>query len=116
MDINRIKSKAQGFLKEHSDKIEEGVGKAEKFAKTKSPKYSDKIDKVAGRVRGLIPEDERRTAAGGTPEAAAEAAPGTATATAPGAPTAPAAPGAPTAPGAPAAPGVAGEEPPPPAS
>lgn len=58
MDINKIKGKAQDLLKEHGDKIEKGVGKAEKFAKSKTSKHDDKVDKVAGKIRGLIPKDE----------------------------------------------------------
>lgn len=60
MDINKIKGKAQDLLKEHGDKIETGVGKAERFAKSKTSKHDEKIDKVAGKIRGLIPEDEEK--------------------------------------------------------
>jgi hypothetical protein len=58
MDVDKFKGKAQNLLKEHGDKIESGVAKAEKFAKRKTPKHGDKIDKVAGKIRGLIPDDK----------------------------------------------------------
>lgn len=57
MDVNKLKGRAQEFLKQHEDKIEGGVGKAQQFAKSKTPKHGDKIDKVAGKLRGLIPDD-----------------------------------------------------------
>lgn len=59
MDLNRIKGKAQDLLKEHGDKIEKGVDRAEKFAKSKSGKHEDKVDKVADRLRGMIPRDDQ---------------------------------------------------------
>ena len=34
------------------------MAKAEQFAKKKTPKNEAKIDKVAGKIRGLIPADE----------------------------------------------------------
>jgi hypothetical protein len=70
MDVEKLKSKAQElgtkaqdktqqFLKDHSDQIETGVSKAEKFAKSKTPpKHTDKIDKAAGKIRSMIPHDE----------------------------------------------------------
>jgi hypothetical protein len=61
MDVNKIKGKAQTFIKDHGEQIETGVSKAEKFAKSKSAKHDAKIDKVAGKIRGLIPPDEKRT-------------------------------------------------------
>jgi hypothetical protein len=71
MDVEKFKSKAQElgtkaqdktqqFLKDHSDQIESGVSKAEKFAKSKTPpKHTDKIDKAAGKIRSMIPHDEK---------------------------------------------------------
>lgn len=71
MDVDKLKSKAQElqtkaqdksqqFLKDHSEQIESGVSKAEKFAKSKTPpKHTDKIDKAAGKIRGLIPHDDK---------------------------------------------------------
>jgi hypothetical protein len=56
MDVDRIKGRAQNLLKEHGDKIESSVAKAERFAKSKTTKHDDKINKVAGKIRGLIPE------------------------------------------------------------
>ncbi len=60
MDVNKIKGKAQTFIKDHGEQIESGVSKAEKFAKSKSAKHEAKIDKVAGKIRGLIPADEKK--------------------------------------------------------
>jgi uncharacterized protein YjbJ (UPF0337 family) len=59
MDVEKLKGKAQNLLREHGDKIESGVTKAEKFAKSKTAKHDGKIDKVAGKIRGLIPEDPK---------------------------------------------------------
>lgn len=67
MDIDRLKGRAQELLKEHGDKIEKGVDKAEKFAKSKTSKHDDKIDKVAGRIRKLVPDDQAQP--GPAPEA-----------------------------------------------
>ena len=51
--------RAQGLLRDNADKIEKGVGKAETFAKSRTPKHTGTIDKVAGRIRGLIPPPEQ---------------------------------------------------------
>jgi antitoxin protein of toxin-antitoxin system len=59
MDVNKLKGKAQNLLREHGDKIESGLTKAEKFAKSKTTKHDEKIDKVTGKIRGLIPEDAK---------------------------------------------------------
>jgi hypothetical protein len=59
MDVEKLKAKAQDLLREHGDKIESSVTKAEKFAKSKTAKHDDKIDKVAGKIRGLIPDDPK---------------------------------------------------------
>ncbi|HEY7007845.1 MAG TPA: antitoxin [Jatrophihabitantaceae bacterium] len=78
MDVEKLKSKAQElgtkaqdktqqFLKDHSDQIESGVSKAEKFAKSKTPpKHTDKVDKAAGKIRSMIPHDEKPGDAPGT--------------------------------------------------
>jgi hypothetical protein len=60
-DVNKLKGKAQAFIKDHEDQIETGVSKAETFAKskTKNPKHDAHIDKVAGKIRGLIPPDPK---------------------------------------------------------
>lgn len=59
MDVEKFKDKAQNLLREHGGKIESGVTKAEKFAKSKTTKHDDKIDKVAGKIRGIIPDDPK---------------------------------------------------------
>lgn len=59
MDLDKIKNKAHGLLKEHGDQIEKGVGKVEKFAKSKTDKHDDKIDKVTGKIRGLIADEDK---------------------------------------------------------
>ena len=62
MDVNRLKGRAQDFLKQHEGQLESGVSKAQQFAKNRTAKHGDKIDKVAGklteRLRGLTPDDE----------------------------------------------------------
>ena len=66
MDVNKLKAqaqvkaqefqgKAQDFLKEHHDQLEGSVTKAQKFAKSKTNRHDDKIDKMAGKIRGLLP-------------------------------------------------------------
>ena len=67
MDVEKLKGKAQDLLREHGDKIESGVTKAEKFAKSKTAKHDDTIDKVAGRIRGLIPDDPQTGPTPGSP-------------------------------------------------
>lgn len=67
MDVNKLKreaqklqGKAETFLKDHHDQLESGVTKAETFAKSKSKtsKRDAQIDKVAGRLRDLLPSDD----------------------------------------------------------
>jgi hypothetical protein len=60
-DVDKLKGKAQTFIKDHEDQIESSVAKAEKFAKskTKNPKHDAHIDKVAGKIRGIIPPDQK---------------------------------------------------------
>jgi len=67
MDVNKLKreaqklqGKAETFLKDHHDQLESGVTKAETFAKSKAktPKRDAQINKVAGRLRDLLPSDE----------------------------------------------------------
>jgi hypothetical protein len=67
MDVNKLRQeaqkltgKAETFLKDHHDQIESTVSKAETFAKskTKNQKRDQQIDKVAGKLKGLIPSDD----------------------------------------------------------
>ena len=67
MDVNKLRreaqklqGKAETFVKDHHDQIESGVTKAEQFAKSKAknPKRGTQIDKVADKLRGLIPQDQ----------------------------------------------------------
>jgi hypothetical protein len=71
MDVNKLRreaqklqGKAETFLKDHHDQIESGVTKAETFAKskTKNEKRGAQIDRVAGKVREMIPSDQPKPA------------------------------------------------------
>ncbi len=54
MDVKRWKDKAQGLLRDNSDKIERGIEKAQQVAGEKAPKYREKIDKAADKVKDAV--------------------------------------------------------------
>jgi hypothetical protein len=55
IDFNELKNKAEDALKEHGDKIEEGVEKAGEFAKSKFG-HDETVDKVVDKIQEMIPD------------------------------------------------------------
>lgn len=62
IDFDNLKHKAQDLLKEHGDKVEQGVEKAGEFAKSKLG-HDETVDKVVDKIQGMIPDKP-----GGEPE------------------------------------------------
>jgi hypothetical protein len=54
IDFDNLKNKADDLLREHGDKIEEGVEKAGEFAKNKFG-HEEKVDKVVDKIQNMIP-------------------------------------------------------------
>jgi hypothetical protein len=61
INFDDLKNKAQDLVKEHGDKIEDGVEKAGEFAKKRFG-HDEQVDKVVDRIQEAIPD---RPAAGG---------------------------------------------------
>lgn len=55
IDFDDLKNKAQDLVKEHGDKIEDGVEKAGEFAKNKFG-HDDQVDKVVDKIQSAIPD------------------------------------------------------------
>jgi hypothetical protein len=55
IDFDALKNKAQDLVKEHGDKIEEGVEKAGDFAKGRFG-HDEQVDKVVDKVQDAIPD------------------------------------------------------------
>ena len=64
INFDDLKNKAQDLVKEHGDKIEDGVEKAGDFAKKKFG-HDEQVDKVVDKIQGAIPD--RPAADGGEP-------------------------------------------------
>ncbi len=62
IDFDNLKNKAQDLLKEHGDKVEQGVEKAGEFAKNKLG-HDQTVDKVVDKIQDMIPDKP-----GGEPE------------------------------------------------
>jgi hypothetical protein len=55
INFDDLKNKAQNLVKEHGDKIEQGVEKAGEMAKKKFG-HADQVDKVVDKVQDAIPD------------------------------------------------------------
>jgi hypothetical protein len=55
INFDDLKNKAQNLVKEHGDKIEQGVEKAGDLAKKKFG-HGDQVDKVVDKVQDAIPD------------------------------------------------------------
>lgn len=66
IDFDNIKNKADDLLKQHGDKIEDGVGKAGEFAKRKFG-HEETVDKVVDKIHDLIPGEHGHRDQGGEP-------------------------------------------------
>jgi hypothetical protein len=55
INFDDLKNKAQNLVKEHGDKIEQGVEKAGDLAKKKFG-HADQVDKVVDKVQDAIPD------------------------------------------------------------
>ena len=55
INFDELKNKAQDLVKEHGDKIEDGVAKAGEFAKKRFG-HDEQVDKVVDRIQGVIPD------------------------------------------------------------
>jgi hypothetical protein len=64
INFDDLKNKAQDLVKEHGDKIEDGVEKAGDFAKKKFG-HDEQVDKVVDKIQNAIPD--RPAADGGEP-------------------------------------------------
>lgn len=53
IDFDALKNKAEEALREHGDKIEDGLDKASDFAKSKFG-HGDQIDSVTGKAKDFI--------------------------------------------------------------
>lgn len=54
IDFDNLRNKADDLLKQHGDKIEEGVEKAGEFAKGKFG-HEETVDKVVDKIQDMIP-------------------------------------------------------------
>ena len=59
IDFNELKNKAQDLVKEHGDKIEDGVEKVGEFAKKKFG-HEDKVDSVVDKIQDMIPDKPKQ--------------------------------------------------------
>lgn len=59
IDFNELKNKAQDLLKDHGDKIEDGVEKVGEFAKQKFG-HEDKVDSVVDKIQDMIPDKPKQ--------------------------------------------------------
>ena len=65
LNFDDIKNKAKDALKEHGDKIEQGLDKAGDFAKDKfGGQHSEKIDQATGKAKEFL---DRNRGEGGQP-------------------------------------------------
>jgi hypothetical protein len=55
INFDDLKNKAQGLVKEHGDKIEDGVEKAGEFAKKKFG-HDQQVDQVVDKIQSAIPD------------------------------------------------------------
>jgi hypothetical protein len=55
IDFDNLKNKAEDLLKDHGDKVEQGVEKAGDFAKRKFG-HEETVDKVVDKIQDMIPE------------------------------------------------------------
>jgi antitoxin protein of toxin-antitoxin system len=67
INFDDLKNKAQDLVKEHGDKIEDGVEKAGEFAKNKFG-HAEQVDKVVDKIQDAIP-DRPAQGGGGEPRA-----------------------------------------------
>ena len=54
IDFDALRNKAQDALKEHGDKIEQGLDKAAGFAKSKVAGHDEKIDGVTQKAKSFL--------------------------------------------------------------
>jgi hypothetical protein len=54
LDFDALKNKAQDALKEHSDKIDQGLDKAAGFAKSKFAGRESQIDRATGKAKEFL--------------------------------------------------------------
>jgi hypothetical protein len=66
IDFDALKNKAQDALKEHGDKIDEGIDKAAGFAKSKFGGHDSQIDGASGKAKEFLDKFEGKP--GETPE------------------------------------------------
>ena len=63
INFEELKNKAQGFVEQHGEKIEQGVERAGEVAKQRFG-HAEQVDKAVGKVQELIPDrpgrDERK--------------------------------------------------------
>lgn len=55
INFDDLKNKAQDLVKEHGDKIEQGVEKAGEFAKNRFG-HDEKVDGVVDKIQDAIPD------------------------------------------------------------
>ena len=58
LNFNDLKNKAKDALKEHGDKIEQGLDKAGDFAKDRFGKHSEKIDQATGKAKEFLDKNK----------------------------------------------------------
>ncbi|ALG05729.1 hypothetical protein ALI144C_41905 [Actinosynnema sp. ALI-1.44] len=59
INFDELKNKAQDLVKEHGDKIEDGVEKVGEFAKKKFG-HEDKVDSVVDKIQDMIPDKPKQ--------------------------------------------------------
>jgi hypothetical protein len=69
INFDEIKNKAQDALREHGDKIEEGLDKAAGFAKSKVEGHDSKIDGGVEKAKEFLDKFSGKPDEGGQPPA-----------------------------------------------
>jgi ABC-type transporter Mla subunit MlaD len=59
INFDELKNKAQDALKEHGDKIDQGLDKAADFAKSKVSGHDEKINGVAQKAKSFLDKLEK---------------------------------------------------------
>jgi MT0933-like antitoxin protein len=57
MGLDELKDKAEGFIRDHAEQIEDGVEKAGDFAKSKLG-HDEQVDKAVDKINDVLPRGE----------------------------------------------------------